>query len=200
MEKENQYLDLVGFDTPEQAYKKIKEWTSKLTDDDHFVRSVIFDIHAGIEILFRQIFYHYFRPIVFETGNVTKDEKVFSDLENMVENLSFGQMYKILWPILQNWPYDIGSIKPLSDLRNQVAHQNDIEKISYKGRNPFRDADSFAQVFFDAWATRQELTKFFHRRITDPQEEYKKYYEAYKKLQNIKRKDRDRETSNRILE
>lgn len=188
MKKKDQYLDLVGFDTPEQAYRKIKEWTSNLTDDDHFVRSVIFDIHAGIEILFRQIFYHYFKPIVFETGKEAEDKKVFSDLEIMVENLSFGQMYKILWPILKNWPYDITSIKALSDLRNQVAHQNNIEKISYKGRNPFKDADSFAQVFFDAWATRQELTKFFHRRITGPQEECKRYYEAYKELQELKNK------------
>lgn len=189
MKKINKYLDLVGFNTPEQAYKKIKEWTSSLTDDDHFVRSVIFDIYAGIEILFRQIFYHYFKQIVFETGKEAEDKKVFFDLEKMVEDLSFGQMYKILWPILKNWPYDIASIKPLSDLRNQIAHQNNIEKIVYKGRNPFRDADSFAQVFFDAWATRHELIKFFHRRIIDPQEEYKRYYEAYKELQKIKEND-----------
>lgn len=187
MKKTDRYLDLVGFDTPEQAYRKIKEWTSNLSDDDHFVRSVIFDIHAGIEILFRQIFYHYFKPIVFETGKEAEDKKVFSDLEKMVEDLSFGQMYKILWPILKNWPYDIYSIKALFDLRNQVAHQNNVEKISYKGRNPFRDADSFAQVFFDAWATRQELTKFFHRRITGPQEECKMYYKAYEELQKIKK-------------
>ena len=188
MKKKNRFLKLVGFDTPEQAYKKIKEWTSNLSDDDHFVRSVIFDIHAGIEILFRQIFYHYFKPIVFETGNEIEDKKVFSDLKKMTEDLSFGQMYRILWPILQNWPYDITHIKPLSDLRNQVAHQNNIEKITYKGRNPFRDADSFAQVFFEAWAVRQELTKFFHRRITGPQDEYKKYYEAYTELHNLKHK------------
>jgi len=188
MKKKDRYLDLVGFDTPEQAYRKIKEWTSNLTDDDHFVRSVIFDIHAGIEILFRQIFYHYFKPIIFETGKKDEDRKVFSDLEKMVDDLSFGQMYKVLWPILKNWPYDIASIKSLSDLRNQVAHQSNVEKISYKGRNPFRDGDSFAQVFFDAWATRQELTKFFHRRITGPQEECKIYYKAYKELQRIKKK------------
>jgi len=174
MKKENQYLDLVGFTTPEQAYKKIREWTSNLTDDDHFVRSVIFDIHAEIEILFRQIFYHYFKPIVFKTDKEDDDKKVFADLEKMVEELSFGNMYKILWPILKNWPYDITSIKPLYDLRNQVAHQNNVEKIRYKGRNPFRDADSFAQVFFDAWVTKQELTKFFYRRIIGPQDDIKK--------------------------
>jgi len=183
--QKNSYLDLVGFDTPEQAYKLIKEWTSNLSDKDHFVRSVIFDIHAGIEMLFRQIFFHYFKPIIFETGEVDIDQKVADDLKIMVEKLSFGNMYQILWPILKNWPYDLSHIKPLSDLRNQVAHQGDIEQIRYKDRNPFRDADSFAQVFFDAWAVRQELKKFFSRRIIDPQEECKMYYEAYKKLHKI---------------
>lgn len=186
--KKNQYLDLVGFETPEQAYNKIKEWTSDLTDDDHFVRSVIFDIHAGIELLFRQIFYHHFKPIVFETGEDEEDKKVFSDFDKMIEELSFGQMYKILWPILKNWPYDVHSIKPLHDLRNQVAHQSNVEKIVYKGRNPFRDADSFAQVFFDAWATRQELKKFFRRKITGPWEECRMYYKAYEELQELKEK------------
>ena len=95
-------------------------------------------------------------------------------------------MYQMLWPILKNWPYDITHIKPLSDLRNQVAHQTNIEKITYKGRNPFRDADSFAQVFFDAWAVKQELGKFLRRKIIGPQEECKIYYEAYKKLHEIK--------------
>lgn len=186
IKKENQFLDLVGFETPEQAYKQIKEWTSSLSDDDHFVRSVIFDIHAEIEILFRQIFYHHFKPIVFETGKEAEDQKAFSDLENLSADLSSGQMYRILWPILKNWPYDISHIKPLLDLRNQVAHQTNIETIQYKGRNPFRNADSFAQVFLDAWVVRQELTKFFHRKIVGMQEECKIYYEAYKKLHKIK--------------
>lgn len=180
--KKNQYVDLVGFKTSEEAYKKIKEWTSNLSDDDHFVRSVIFDIHAGIEVLFRQIFYHHFKPIIFETGKKFEDELALDDLRKMIERLGFEQMKRILWPILKNWPYDLSSIIPLSDLRNQVAHQNNIEEIKYKGKNPFRNADSFAQVFIDSWVVKQELTKFLRRRITGPQEECKRYYEAYKEL------------------
>lgn len=184
-EKQNQYLDLVGFKTPEQAYEKIKEWTSNLSDDDHFVRSVIFDIHAGIEVSLRQIIYHHLKTLVFETGEEQNDKKVTSDLEKMVDDLSFGQMYRMLWPILKNWPYDLASIGPINDLRNQVAHQTNIENINYRGRNPFRDADSFAQVFFDAWATRQELGKFCRRRVIGPWEEARAHY---KELQELKRK------------
>ena len=188
MTKKTSYLDLVGFDTPEQAYRKIKEWSSDLSDDEHFIRSTIFDIHAGIEILFRKVFFNYFKPITFQTGKESEDNIVFNSLEKMVNSLSFGEMYKILWPILQHWPYDVASIKSLNDLRNQVAHKVDIQNIDYKGRNPFKDADCFAQVFFDAWATRKELSKFFQRRVVDQQEEFKIYYEAFKDLQELKEK------------
>lgn len=184
----NKYLELVGFNTPEEAYKKIKEWTSHVSDDDHFVRSVIFDIHAGLETCLRRIVYHHFKTLLFQTGEEANDKKVESDLEKMVNELSFGQMYKMLWPILRNWPYDIGSTGSLNDLRNQVAHQSDIEKISYKGRNPFRDADSFAQVFFDAWATRQELDKFCRRRVIGPWDEARAHYEELQKMKNGKEK------------
>lgn len=180
------YLKLVGFETPEQAYRKIKEWTSDLSDDEHFIRSVIFDIHAGIEARLRQILYHYFKPLTFTTGKEGEDDKVLGDLEKMVTGLSFGQMYRLLWPILKNWPFDIDSLKPLNELRNQAAHVNSIKKVSYKGRNPFTDADCFAQVFFDAWVVRGELAKFFEKRVSGPQEQCKMYYEAYKKLEETK--------------
>jgi hypothetical protein len=186
MGKETSYLNLVGFETPEQAYRKIKEWVSDLTDDEHFIRSVIFDIHAKIEFLFRQIFYHHFKPLLFLTNEENDNKKVLSSFDEMVESLSFGQMLQILWPILRHWPYDLDSIKSLNDLRNQVAHKGTVDKINYKNRNPFKDADCFAQVFFDAWATRQELEKYFRRSVKDPQELCKEYYKAYKELQELK--------------
>lgn len=164
MKSQNTYLNLVGFDSPEEAFIKIKDWSSELTDDDHFVRSVIFDIHAGIEYLLREILFFHFKAIIFQDGNV-KDTDRIQDVKNMVNKLGFGQVMNLLWPILKNWPYDIHSIKPLTDLRNQIAHESDIGKIKYKGRNPFKDADSFAQVFFDAWASRQELNKFLRRQV-----------------------------------
>ena len=97
-----------------------------------------------------------------------QDEKTLKDHEKMIEGLSFGQMYRTLWPILKNWPYDISHIQAINDLRNQVAHKKDVSSIDYKGRNPFDDADSFAQVFFDAWAVKKELGKFLHRKVIDP--------------------------------
>jgi len=164
MKSKNEYLDLVGFGSPEEAYKKIKEWSSELSDDDHFVRSVIFDIHAGIEYLLREILYAHFKTIIFQ-DSTDEDINRAQDLKKMINKLGFGQVMNLLWPILKNWPYDIHSIKPLTDLRNQIAHENDISKVIYKGRNPFSEADSFAQVFFDAWASREELNKFLRRQV-----------------------------------
>ena len=69
-------------------------------------------------------------------------------------------MLRILKPILIYWYPDLENIEEINKLRNQVAHRGNIEDVFYKKRNPFKDADSFAQVFFDAWAIRQCLHKF----------------------------------------
>jgi hypothetical protein len=176
------YLDLVGFSSPQQAYKRIKEWVSSLSDDEHLIRSTIFDIHAGIELELRQIMYHYLKALVFQTDDEKENEAAMKPFEKMIERLSFGDMYRILKPILESWAYpDLQSIGPINELRNQVAHRAAVDEIRYKGRNPFRDADAFAQVFFEAWAVRQKLTKFFERAIEDPRALCKRYYQQYEK-------------------
>jgi hypothetical protein len=187
MAKKTYYLDLVGFKTPEEAYKKIKEWTSRLTDDEHFIRSVIFDIHAGIELLFRQIFYHHFESLLFLTGEIKNDEKVKKSFDSMISRLSFGQMYRILWPIIKDWYPDFKNIQSINDLRNQAAHGKKVNNIKYKGRNPFKNADCFAQVFFDAWAVRKCLTDFYYKAIEDPKGRNKLYYKAYKRFEKLKK-------------
>ena len=176
------YLDLVGFSAPEEAYKKIKEWVSGLSDDQHLIRSTIFDIHAGIELLLRQILYHYLKALIFQTSNEKENEKTLEPFDKMMEKLGFSSMYRILKPILDSWPYpDLANIQPINDLRNQVAHSNLVDEIKYKGRNPFKEEDAFAQVFFEAWAIKQELTKFFYKAVEDPRFMCKKYYEVYEK-------------------
>ncbi|GEM_PF-1733254 len=177
----NRYLDMVGFSTPEEAYKKIKEWVSDLSDQDHLIRSTIFDIHAGIELELRRIFYHHNKSLLFLTGKEKEDAVVLQDFEKMIDKLSFGDMFRILKPILIHWYPDLENIEEINKLRNQVAHRANIEDIPYRGRNPFKDADSFAQVFFDAWAIKQCLPKFFYKTIEDPKARCKEYYKAYEK-------------------
>jgi DNA-directed RNA polymerase subunit F len=179
--KGNSYLDMVGFSTPEEAYKKIKEWVSGLSDQDHFIRSTIFDIHAGIELELRRIFYHHNKSLLFLTGNEEDDSVVLKDFEKMIDDLNFATVFRILKPILIHWYIDLKNIEEINNLRNQVAHRADIKNISYKGRNPFSDADAFAQVFFEAWAVKECLKKFFFKAIDEPKENCREYYKAYKK-------------------
>jgi hypothetical protein len=49
-ESKTRYLDIMNFKSPEEAYREIKSLASGLTDDEHFTRSSIFDLHAAVEI------------------------------------------------------------------------------------------------------------------------------------------------------
>ena len=178
---ENQYLDMVGFSTPEEAYKKIKEWVSDLSDQDHLIRSTIFDIHAGIELELRRIFYHHNKDLLFLTGKESEDTPVLKEFEKMIEKLSFGDMFRVLKPILIPWYPDLENIEELGKLRNQVAHRSDVKDINYRGRNPFKNADSFAQVFVDAWVIRKCLRDFFEKAVDGPKARCEEYYKAYEK-------------------
>lgn len=195
----NKYLDLVGFDTPEQAYKKIKEWVSDLSDRDHLIRSTIFDIHAGIELELRRIFYHHNKGLLFLTGKKEEDDIVLKDFNKMIDSLSFGDMHKMLRPILKHWYPDLENIGPINELRNQVAHKATTDNVFYKDRNPFKDADAFAEVFVDAWAIKQVIPKFFEHTIERPKADCKRYYEAYKKyvLEPMEKTYRNKSKSNK---
>jgi hypothetical protein len=56
----NRYLELLNLKTREQVYHKVKEMASNLTEDQHTVRSCIFDLHALVELELRRIYYHLF--------------------------------------------------------------------------------------------------------------------------------------------
>jgi len=172
---------MVGFKTPEEAYLVIREWVSSLSKEDHVVRSTIFDIHAAIELELRRIMYHHNKSLLFLTGKKDVDALVLGDYEKTIDDLSFRDMFRILKPALVYWYVDLKNIEPINNLRNQVAHNSEIEKIEYKGRNPFRDPDSFAQVFVDAWAIRKCLEEFFFKAIDGPRVRCKEYYRAYEK-------------------
>jgi hypothetical protein len=71
------------------------------------------------------------------------------------------------------------SIEAINETRNKAAHGGDTAKVLYQGRNPFRDPDAFAQMYFDVWAIKQSISKFFERAITYPKEKLLRYYEKY---------------------
>jgi hypothetical protein len=59
-------------------------------------------------------------------------------------------------------------IGEINNTRNAAAHSDAVERVSYKGRNPFNDPDSFAQMYLDVWAITQAMAKFFEWVIERP--------------------------------
>lgn len=175
----DRYLDLLNFKSAEEAYAEVKKLASSLNDNEHLIRSCIFDLHAAIEVELRRIFYHTFHAQLFLTDNEGHNKKVEADFEKMVDRLGFMDMFRIIRPVLYSWPYpDLESIQAINDTRNQAAH-SEIEKVQYKGRNPFTDADCFAQIYFDVWAIKQTIAKFFDQAIERPKRLLKRYIDKY---------------------
>jgi hypothetical protein len=172
------YMDLMNLGTPEEAYREVKALASDFSDDEHLIRSC--DLHAAVEIELRRIYYHVFKSLLFLTDDEEKNAETLAKFDKMIQRLGFMDMYRVLGPILNSWPYpDLESIAAINETRNSAAHGGDTAKVLYKGRNPFRDPDAFAQIYFDVWAIKQSIPKFFNWTITGPKEKLRRYYEKF---------------------
>ena len=172
------YMDILDVKTREEAYQKVKEMASNLTDEQHTVRSCIFDLHAFVEEELRRIYYHLFKQLLFLTDDELQNQQTLADFDKTIGGLSFMNMYRILQPIMNRWYGDFESIAAINETRNLAAH-GDVSKVRYKGRSPFTDADCFAQMYFDVWAIKQSVPKFFWHTIEKPREKLRRYYEKF---------------------
>ena len=176
----NRYLDLLNFRTAEEAYAQVKKMASSLSDDEHLIRSCIFDLHAAAEIELRRIFYRTFKTQLFLTDDEEQNQKTLAQFDKMIDGLSFMGMYRVLQPILKSWPSpDLQSIQHINETRNLAAHKDSPEGISYRGRNPFKDADCFAQMYFDVWAFKQSIAKYFELAVERPIERLRAQLQRY---------------------
>jgi hypothetical protein len=108
--KENYYLELLNLRTAEEAYAAVKQMASSLSDDEHLIRSCIFDLHAAVEIELRRIFYHTFKTQLFLTDDDEQNKETLAQFDKMIGRLSFMGMYRVLQPILQSWPCPDGEL------------------------------------------------------------------------------------------
>jgi len=132
-----------------------------------------------VEARLKQVLYQALVYLVFDDGDEQKNRKRRSSLERMMQKLNFATAHRILKPAFDAFPADeLSDLGRLNEVRNQVAHGS-VDQVSYKGRSPFLDADSLAQLFFDAWALKQVLTHFYNTMIGDPRglaEHYAQFY------------------------
>lgn len=174
------YLSLMNFRSADEAYEQVKQLASGLSDKEHLIRSCIFDLHAAVEVELRRVFYHTFYRQLFLTDDEDANVKTVEEFEKTIDRLGFMDMFRILRPVLLSWPYeDLKSIQKMNETRNQAAHGNDISKVRYKERNPFEDGDCFAQMYFDVWAIRESMERFFDRTIEHPKRVMKRYIDKY---------------------
>ena len=175
------YLDLLNFSSAEEAYKGIKKLASNLSDNEHLIRSCIFDLHAAAELELQRLVYHMLHRMIGFTDDKAENEKKVDGLDRMVSGLSYGQMWRLLRPVLESWPFpEFSSFPELNVTRNQAAHGRSVAAVTYKGRNPFQDVDCFAQMYLDVWAIKTHgIPKLFWRVIEEPEIKLKKYRDKY---------------------
>ena len=138
-----------------------------------------FDFQALVEIELQRAYDHLFKQLLFLTDDELENQRTLAEFEKTISNVSVGQMLLVLQPIMSKWYPDLAAISAINETRNLAAHQNDITKVLYKGRNPFTDGDCFAQMYFDVWAIKQSMAKFFWNTIEKPQDRLRRYYEKY---------------------
>ena len=157
---EDEYIKTLGFNEGDDIVSKIKILSSDLSDEEHIIRSCIFDMHAIIERLLKEVFKKTFScHLFFIDGNEEHNESIVLEQEKALDKLSFIEIWRCLKPSILRWSSDFASIEEINKTRNQAAHGN-IKNVLYKNRNPFEDKDCLAQMFFDTWAITQELPKY----------------------------------------
>ncbi len=184
---EQKYLQVLGLSATDDIVSKIKFLSSDLSDEEHIIRSCIFDIHANIERLLKEAFKKTFSCHLFFVDNNEKHNKsIVSDQEKALDKLSFLEVCRCLKPTMLHWSSDFNSIEEINTTRNQVAH-NDIKKVFYKNRNPFQDKDCLAQMFFDMWAIVHELPKYTYFTTEKDIKELENLRKKVKELEMVKK-------------
>lgn len=174
------YMEMLNCSSEEEVYSKVRQLACNPTDREQTVLSIILQIHASVEDQLRQVLQHTLHPQLFLTDDDTNNEKMEKTFARMIDKLGFRDMQRLLEPALTSWPYpELSDISEINTARNQAAHARDTSMVSYKGRNPFTDADCLAQMFIDAFAFKSAMRKFMDHAVTRQETILKRYIDKY---------------------
>src|SRR2546423_514823 len=90
------YADLIGAETAEEVYRKVREWTSDLSEKEHLVRSIILEIHATVETQLKKTLHNVLSPLIVSWGNRDEYERHRKKLLNTINRMSFARVYELL--------------------------------------------------------------------------------------------------------
>ncbi len=155
-----EFAKLINCQTAEEVRERVLEWSTDITKEDHLIRAAILEIHANIEYEIKIILY----KILEKSLVIPPDKSIFEDsknkLWNKIRRMSFSNVYQLLKPGFISFDYpDLLNIEEINKVRNLAVH-GDIDKVIYKNRNPFKDHDCLAQIFFESWSARKDLNKY----------------------------------------
>jgi hypothetical protein len=182
------YLELLNCSTPNEIYQKAREFSSDRSVDEHLIRSTILDIHANVESMLKKVLYQHMLCILFQDNDRKENKKREKSLSDAITRMNFTDVYRLLKPCLDAFPApEFADIEPINLLRNKVTHSWSGEQVTYKGRNPYKDPDSLAELFVNGWAVREQLSHFYQVMIDDPRgiaQHYAKFYSEHHKSAN----------------
>lgn len=171
------YMDLLNIQDESAVLPQIKQLASDLSDKEHLIRSCIFDLHAAVEKELRRIFFLHFEKLLFLTSDKEENRIVKERFEKMIDRLGFMEMWKVLRCVMVDWAVDFENIPKINETRNQAAH-GEIDKVTYKNRSPFKDPDCLCQMYFEVWAIKQEIPRFY-RPMMRPYYQLREYSKKY---------------------
>jgi len=166
------YAELIGAKTAEEVYQKVRQWTSNLTEKEHLIRSIILDIHAGLESRLKEILGKVLSPLIVSWGDREEYEKHQKRLATTISKLSFMRVYELLKPAFDAFDrdsVDLAILPEINSLRNAAAHAKD-NRMMFGDRALFEEHEAVAHLFFSSWAINGELNKFIEKMIDDPME------------------------------
>lgn len=178
------FTDLINCRTADEVREAILNWSSDKSKEEHLIRSAILENHALIEKFLKIILYESLVDILCNYGSKKTIEKCKKELNKAINGISFSQIYRILKSSFDAFDSpDLKNIPHINETRNLAVH-GDIEKTLYKKRNLYHDHDALAQFFFEGWAIRQQLSKFYEVIIDSHRFQIEKLVEHYKKTTN----------------
>jgi hypothetical protein len=152
--------ETLGIENPEKILHQVREWSSKLSKDDHIIKSVVQEIHQNCEIRLDRILnllLTYCIPMGSGDDEILKTEE---DIWDQIGKMNFMQKYIILKPILKNWQDarpEISYLGEINEIRRRCTHLKDMDKIIYRGYNIFSEHEGIARLYLDAWGANKGL-------------------------------------------
>jgi len=171
------HAKLLGAESPEELLLRVKRWSSSLSDDQSAIRSAILSLHGSLEgTLKRILLIHLARLICCAvidddspqaSGVRRKEPRVQVDEETarknlgeVVDRMSFWNVYSLLKPALDNYGHpELLPLGEINKLRNAVAH-DDETGVKFRNREIYHDHQALAEFYAVCWAALRTLDDF----------------------------------------